>query len=610
MKFALLILSLCCATTFVFAQRGYPRTSPFEDIRPKTGFVEVQVGGTWYRLKAIESKSYEDIAAFCHKSYGERQAWDRFTEDLPQVLTEMGLSPGEAVTLDLLTLDGSQPVTLASVKMTKENRRALLSGNKGSDRGFDQPGGSKKGRRDSPSGAAGSGRRTGENEGRHLIPDQVAGDLEYLQRALRERYSYLDRGPKDWEAQLLGMREAAGESMQVNDLHLRLREFMAAFGDGHTRARGVEAAIPGLWLPLSFVRVREGLAVYDVSGALLDPDHPLVVSIDDRTIEQIELAVAPLVTRGSPSLRTLETLRFLPAYGYWARDSEPKPRVKVITKNAKGEFGRRDVELWPARAASKRRPTRRASVLDGKIGYLPIPSMSSDDAFIADLHTALDGFSDAKGIVIDLRGNGGGSRRALVDLLPRFMPQGQRLVVNAGIYRLGPNQKNDPDQGHLSDRYLWPVTASHWSAEDRGFLEAFAAGFQPEWQPRHLAGFSDLHLMMLVGQGGLDTKPVVLLIDEGCFSATDIFVGAFAELPQVRLVGEATAGGSGRATSVQLPMSGIQIKLSSMVSWRPDGRLYDGRGIVPDRLAEDGLADWQGSGDSQLDAALAELARK
>ncbi len=50
-------------------------------------------------------------------------------------------------------------------------------------------------------------------------------------------------------------------------------------------------------------------------------------------------------------------------------------------------------------------------------------------------------------------------------------------------------------------------------------------------------------------------------------------------------------------------------KLSTMVSYRPNGEIYDGRGIAPDVLAQPTLRDLLGETDSVLERARARLKR-
>jgi C-terminal processing protease CtpA/Prc len=69
-------------------------------------------------------------------------------------------------------------------------------------------------------------------------------------------------------------------------------------------------------------------------------------------------------------------------------------------------------------------------------------------------------------------------------------------------------------------------------------------------------------------------------------------------------MGTASGGGSGRSREFDLPNSRLRIVLSTMVSFRPDGQLYDGIGIGPDIVVPrtiDGLADGR---DTQMAEAL------
>ena len=118
--------------------------------------------------------------------------------------------------------------------------------------------------------------------------------------------------------------------------------------------------------------------------------------------------------------------------------------------------------------------------------------------------------------------------------------------------------------------------------------------------------FSDWHFMLLKHeefQFHYD-KPVIVLCDEACISASDGFLAAFAELPKVTLMGVSSRGGSGSSRSVVLPRSGIAFKLSTMASFRPNGDTFDGQGIAVDVNAQPPPEDYITRKDSVLDAAL------
>lgn len=138
-------------------------------------------------------------------------------------------------------------------------------------------------------------------------------------------------------------------------------------------------------------------------------------------------------------------------------------------------------------------------------------------------------------------------------------------------------------------------------------IRVIAEEFQPEWDREE--GFSAWHYLVL-GRNGQEEeyfydKPVVILSDSDCFSATDIFLGAFAGRPGITLMGEPSGGGSARSQSFELPNSDIEIRCASMASFRPDGRLYDGRGIEVDvEIAAEPEYFLRNGRDNVLDAAI------
>ena len=134
----------------------------------------------------------------------------------------------------------------------------------------------------------------------------------------------------------------------------------------------------------------------------------------------------------------------------------------------------------------------------------------------------------------------------------------------------------------------------------------------PEWSPT--GEFSDWHYLVLdrTGHPGeyFYDQPVLVLSDATCFSATDIFLGALKGRPRVTLMGSASAGGSARSQRFTLPGSQIEVRCASMVSYRPDGRLYDGRGVevdVPIAIQPTDLIE--GGTDTVLEAAIERLRR-
>jgi C-terminal processing protease CtpA/Prc len=94
------------------------------------------------------------------------------------------------------------------------------------------------------------------------------------------------------------------------------------------------------------------------------------------------------------------------------------------------------------------------------------------------------------------------------------------------------------------------------------------------------------------------------LSNAGSFSATDGFLNAFTELPQVTIVGEPSGGGSGATREFQLPKTRVSVALSSMASFRPNGKLFDGNGIEVDIAVKPSIEDYTDGTDTVLNTGI------
>ena len=75
-------------------------------------------------------------------------------------------------------------------------------------------------------------------------------------------------------------------------------------------------------------------------------------------------------------------------------------------------------------------------------------------------------------------------------------------------------------------------------------------------------------------------------------------------------MGTPSSGGSGRRRGTWLANSRVCVYLSSMASFRPNGLLYEGRGIQPDIVMEPEPGYFIGQSDATLEAAIRVLGAK
>jgi hypothetical protein len=187
-------------------------------------------------------------------------------------------------------------------------------------------------------------------------------------------------------------------------------------------------------------------------------------------------------------------------------------------------------------------------MLDGNIGYVYISSFQNG-TWINDFASVLEYFKNTKGLIIDVRGNEGGS-----DIT-------SRVVV--GRFLAAP-QKYPPFyvKGELA-----PV------------------GYIPPLGPFRYE------------------KPVVVLANGRTFSEGEGFTEKMKQILTVTVIGDTTAGAGGEPHVFRLP-GGRQIRISTKDGRRYDGERQEWNGIPPDVRIEQTADDARKGVDKQLEYAI------
>jgi hypothetical protein len=169
------------------------------------------------------------------------------------------------------------------------------------------------------------------------------------------------------------------------------------------------------------------------------------------------------------------------------------------------------------------------------IGYIRIQSFS--DGLAADMDSALTALDSVRGLIVDVRHNGGGS-----DSEARKMAG--RLVDARRLYRTV-RVRNGPDHDDFTD----PIPS---------YVE-------PEGAHRF-------------------DGPLVLLTNRRTFSAAESFVlAARTRAGPTTVVGDTTGGGSGFPMLRELP-NGWTYRISRWIAYDVDGNTFEGVGLAPDEV--------------------------
>lgn len=559
------------------------KLSPFTEVvfEGETPFVRYE--GKWYELLEFDGLEVARIVAFCKQRYDRK--WDRrFAEDIVEVFEAMGKRPGRHVKLVLRDKETGKRRKVARAAMTEENRKRVREARRRARPRHPRP----------PADA--------------LTPAQVKEDCLELRAFLIGRYSYLERRPEVAKDVLAALERPTAKDRTA--LALFLSGLLARFGDGHTRLPGLENHLPQSYTPF-LVGVAGTRLVAFTPGRISFLDEPYLTKIDGVEVGRWLAATEAFVAHGSQQYRLWRGARALRHIAFLRRSLglPASESMRVELMGPKGKRSTVDLPLSNRKPIYGDWPRKASGLLVGNIGYLRIPEMRGDARWLDSLRDWMVKFKETRGLILDVRGNGGGTRDTLRVLMPYFLRRSDTpVVVNVAKYRLPAAERPENPQGHLDDRFLYPTTYAGWTREERAAIRKFEKEFEPEWMPPE-RDFSRWHYMVIsAGRPAYYYgRRVVVLMDGFCFSATDIFLGALDGLRNVTLLGVPSGGGSGRSQALRLKHSGLEVRVSSMASFRPDGKLYDGNGVSPDVLVEPKATDWIGRTDTMFEAALKRL---
>ena len=200
-------------------------------------------------------------------------------------------------------------------------------------------------------------------------------------------------------------------------------------------------------------------------------------------------------------------------------------------------------------------PFRHDFIADGAVGYIRYGSFTGSVSE-KNIGFILDRYKNTKGLILDLRENGGGAVSDVYSILRRFVKE-ETIVAQSRI-KSGPG-KNEFTP--LEDAVVTPTRGVRYD------------------------------------------EKVMVLVDRGTYSAGSIFSLATKEIPNLVLVGDFTGGGLGAPNGGELP-NGWEYRFSITQTLDLNGNNYE-NGVPPDIEA---FIDWEDrTKDEVIERALLEL---
>ncbi|MDP1999176.1 MAG: S41 family peptidase [Rhodoferax sp.] len=262
--------------------------------------------------------------------------------------------------------------------------------------------------------------------------------------------------------------------------------------------------------------------------------NDLITKIDDTPVKGLALNEAVKRMRGEPNTKVMLTI---------FRKSESRTFPVSITRE----------EI--------RTQSVRSKVIEP--GYAWIRVSQFQERTVADFARKIEDIykeePQLKGLVLDLRNDPGGYLDAAVALSAAFLPENVTVV-----------------------------SANGQLAESKFTYKA-----SPQYYQRR-GGPDPLRRLQEVTKGALKNIPLVVLVNEGSASASEIVAGALQDHQRAKILGSQTFGKGSVQTAVCLEPSfrmdncpTAALKLTTSRYYTPSGKSIQARGIVPDVMIDE-----------------------
>ncbi len=370
---------------------------------------------------------------------------------------------------------------------------------------------------------------------------------------IQERYYDSKFHGIDWQAQRATFRPAAAKAGKPHEFYDVLRQMISSLRDAHTRVYSPDEKFD--WWNPRFITT--GVTIREIEGT------PTVIQVESNSAAsrtEIKPGDVILTVDDQPVAELIKQ-----RMRYASLSDESNTRFRAIGALLDGPAGTPVKIAWTTRKGKTKsvvlqrywnqRELGFSNQRKGNIAILRIDAFTQSLAveFTKMLPSALEG---AEGIVLDLRGNGGGDAEAMTDVASLFLDDGTNL-------------------GRFADR-------SGASFE----LQTFSKRL---W---HSPGMSQIKL------------PIVVLTSENTSSAAEIMVAAFQAKHRGQVIGSGTCGCVLAIRNRHALPDGGVLDVSEFDYRTANGLRLEGAGIKPDQFVVTARADIYSRRDPALELAM------
>ena len=397
------------------------------------------------------------------------------------------------------------------------------------------------------------------------IDERLAG-FARLWSEVKYNFPFFDQVPElDWDKVLEEYLPRVRRAQTTQEYYRVLEQCVAQLKDGHTTVYPPRSSWAQLPVRLTAVDgkpvISEVAPVAAVGQPELKPGLE-ITHIDGRPVAEIlRQDVYPYVADSTPQNRDRWAFRRL-IQG--ASGSE----VSVRARSADGKSRNLTLTYLEWQRFPERPPSFEYCDLGEGVAYVALNSFDSAEAATR-FKGAFDEIRRAKGLIIDVRNNGGGSSSI-----------GEAVIAC------------------LLDK---PIQDSSWKT--RQYMPAFRAWGREE------AWYEGKQSVIPPESDNPYLGPLIVLVGPGTVSAAEDFVVPLHASGRATLVGERTAGTTGQPLLIELPGGG-RARICTKRDSYPDGREFVGVGIIPDIEVHPTQESLAAGRDAILEGGIEALAKQ
>jgi len=421
--------------------------------------------------------------------------------------------------------------------------------------------------------------------GKQLTAEQRLYGFTQFWTEVKYNFAFFDQVPDlDWDKVLYEYLPLIQKEQSNEEYYRTLKLICAKLGDGHTNIYPPTEDIdmPGLELK----NFGNKAFVVNAKESLQDriPLGSEIISVEGQATEQyLREKVFPYISSSTDHIRYNWGIRDL-------LDGKQNSEVQFEIRTPDGEIRKERLKRNRQEGGEwiKGRKGWRLfqfTKTEGDFAHIKLNSFGREN-IIEEFEKRLDSIKACKGVIIDLRGNGGGSSSIGYAILNHFTKK--------------------------------PYKGSQWrTREHRASYKAWGKFVDESLPFEELSDFDKRSKLTLEGEywyvaepseyksevKDIIKLPVVVLIGNNTASAAEDFLVALDQVGIAKLIGSPTFGSTGQPLMMDLPGGG-SARICTKRDTYPDGREFVGYGIPPDYQVAQTVEDYLDDKDVVLEYAV------